>query len=293
MTMRHLKLFIQVADEESITKAAEKLFISQPTVSIAIKEIEEHYGICLFERINQRLKITLDGKKFYTYASQIVLLFDDLDNTFSNPDLLGDLRLGASLTFGIHKMPALVSQFSKLFPSINVHVQIDASDVIERKILTNDLDLAVIEGIIHSPHIVSKEIFRDELIAVCAPNYPLAGHKKISLEVFSNERFLLRERTSGFYELFTNAMSLKGYCVKSAWESTSIEALLQAAKHGLGIAIVPEILVEQELNTGQLVMLQVANFKVERTIRLIHHKNKFISQTMKHMIQMLEGSDGL
>ena len=94
MTLRHLRIFIAVADRESITKAAKELYIAQPTVSVAIHELEEHYGICLFERLNKRLRITEDGQRLLAYARHIVGLFEEMERTLGAPDQRGMLRLG-------------------------------------------------------------------------------------------------------------------------------------------------------------------------------------------------------
>ncbi len=288
MTIRHLKIFIAVAAEENITKASEKLYVTQPTISIAIKEIEEHYGILLFERMNQRLRITHEGKKFLSYATHIINLFDDMEKTFGNPDSLGDLRIGSSVTFGIRNMADLVNRFGEIYPYIHARVQIDSSDIIEKKILSNELDLAVIEGVVHSDYISSKEIQKDKLIAVCSPAYPLARQPHISLADFASERFLLREKNSGIHELFENAISLHGFKITPSWESTSVQALIQAARKSIGIAILPEKLVEPELAGHYLTELHVENFEIERSIKIIYHKNKFISEAMKAFMGLID-----
>ena len=94
MTLRHLRIFIAVADQESITKAAKELYIAQPTVSVAIHELEEHYGICLFERLNKRLRITEDGRRLLAYARHIVGLFEEMERTLGAPDQRGLFRTG-------------------------------------------------------------------------------------------------------------------------------------------------------------------------------------------------------
>ena len=100
MSIRHFRIFIAVAEEENITKAAKKLYLTQPTVSIAIKEIEEHYGARFFERINQRLHITEEGKRFLDYAKHFIAMYDEMEIAFKNTDFTGRLRIGASVNIG-------------------------------------------------------------------------------------------------------------------------------------------------------------------------------------------------
>lgn len=288
MTIRNLKIFIAVAEEGSVTRAAEKLFIAQPTVSIAIREIEEYYGIQLFDRINKRLKISLDGKMFLEYAKRIILLMEEMDNTFKNPDILGDLRIGSSVTFGVNMMPTIIRKFSDLYQDINVLVQIDSSEAIERKILDNELDISVIDGNVHSENIVSYEIDQDRLVPVCSSKRYGQKDLPLSLEEFSKEKFLLREKNSGIHELFIEAMHVKGYDVVPLWESTSTQALVQAAIKNIGITMLPESLIEKEISEGSLKILPIQGFEITRRIKIIYHKNKFLSPSMKMMIKLIE-----
>ena len=287
MTLRHLKLFIAAADAGSITAAARQLYIAQPTVSIAVKELEEHYGICLFERISKRLRITEDGRRFLDYARHIVRLFDEMEQLFTDPERKGSLRLGASVTVGIHYVPEMVKKLETAFSGLRVQVQIDSSDEIERKILKKELDLAVIDGVVHSEYLTSYPRMEDRLIPVCAPGYV---PEELSLSELVEKPLLLRERKSGAREIFENALAIQGYKAEPAWESTSTEALKNAAQRGIGIAFLPEKLVWCELQEGTLAQVQVVNLEIRRVIHMIYHRNKFISEAMGQWIEMIRES---
>lgn len=288
MTLRHLEIFVEVARAESITKAAQTLYISQPTVSVAIREIEKHYGVRLFDRINQRIAITPHGREFLEYARHIIHLFQDMDKTFKNTDMTGSIRIGASVSFGIYQLPSLLKQYSDRYPEIQVNIHINSSDFIEQGILANEFDIAVIEGNIHSEYIREIPLFRDTMVPVCAPSHPFAQTENLDLDSFASGQFLLREPKSGIQELFLEAMHVLGYEVIPVWESTSFEALIEGAKFGIGIAVLPEHIVAMEIESGQLVQLHIDGFKIERTIRMIMHKNKYISSGMKLWMDMLE-----
>ena len=117
MTIRHFRIFIAVANTGSITRAAQALYVSQPTVSVAIRELEQHYGTRLFERISQRLKITEAGRALLGYATHLISLYDEVEASFQNPDSHSLLRVGASVTFGVYGMPALAARFAARFAS--------------------------------------------------------------------------------------------------------------------------------------------------------------------------------
>ena len=162
MSIRHFRIFIAVAEEENITKAAKKLYLTQPTVSIAIKEIEEHYGARFFERINQRLRITEEGKRFLDYAKHFIAMYDEMEIAFKNADFTGRLRIGASVNIGTYYMPRLIREFQDRYPGIKVQVKINTTAVVEKELLDGKLDLALVGGTIQSEHIVAEPLFYEK-----------------------------------------------------------------------------------------------------------------------------------
>ncbi len=285
MTLRHLRIFIAVADQESITKAAKELYIAQPTVSVAIHELEEHYGICLFERLNKRLRITEDGRRLLAYARHIVGLFEEMERTLGAPDQRGLLRLGCSVTVGSCYVPKVVKKLKEAWPQLEVRVRVEASDEIEKGILQDGLDLAVIEGIPHSEYLTCKPLMDDQMIPVGSPEvYP----GRMSLSQLLECPLLLRERGSGAREILEHALGARGYKAEAAWESSSVEALKMAAQEGIGIAFLPERLVETEIQQGTLRRIRVPDFVLHRTIHMIHHRSKYISQGMEQWMRLIE-----
>ena len=204
MSIRHFRIFIAVAEEENITKAAKKLYLTQPTVSVAIKEIEEHYGARFFERINQRLHITEEGKRFLDYAKHFIAMYDEMEIAFKNTDFTGRLRVGASVNIGTYYIPRLIREFRDRYPGINVQVKINTTAVVEKELLDGKLDLALVGGTIQSEHIVAEPLFYEKYTAICAPEHPMAG-KTVPLEEFMKEPLLSREKSSGAYEVFQSA----------------------------------------------------------------------------------------
>ena len=215
MSIRHFRIFIAVAEEENITKAAKKLYLTQPTVSIAIKEIEEHYGARFFERINQRLHITEEGKRFLDYAKHFIAMYDEMEIAFKNTDFTGRLRVGASVNIGTYYIPRLIREFRDRYPGINVQVKINTTAVVEKELLDGKLDLALVGGTIQSEHIVAEPLFYEKYTAICAPEHPMAG-KTVPLEEFMKEPLLSREKSSGIYTLvftFKIQSAVKNRCL--------------------------------------------------------------------------------
>ena len=195
MTLRHLKIFVTVCETGSATAAGDKLHIAQPSISLAISELENYYGIKLFDRIAKRLHITEAGKNFLQYATHIVGLFEDMEKEIKNFDAIGIIRIGASITIGNYLLPAYISQFKKTHPQIDIKVIIDNSEKIQQYILSNRIDIGLIEGAVHSSYIKFHKFRDDELVMICGNNHPFAK-KAIEITKLKGESFILRETGS-------------------------------------------------------------------------------------------------
>lgn len=277
MTLRHLKIFAAVCKENSITLAAKKLYISQPAVSNAIKELESYYGYLLFERISKKLYLTEPGKTVYHYAIHITSLFDELETSLKTSQYTGQLKIGSSITIGTRFMSDYIKKFAICYPHIQTFVTIDSSDVIEKLVLDNELDFALIEGLIHSDHIISKEFIKDELIVICDLNNPLLKNDSITLEDLSSQQFLMREKNSGTRELAESILSLHNITLNPIWESSSTEAIIHGVANGIGISILPLHLVQDYIDKNQVAKLEISNVKFQRQYHIIYHKNKFLT----------------
>src|SRR5665647_211455 len=233
LTLRHLKIFVMVCEMNSITKAAEKCYLAQPAVSRAIKELEDHYEIKLFDRISRRLYLTEAGKNLLSYARPIVDLFDEMETKIRSQGITGKLRIGASITIGSHFMPEYVREFKVKYPQTPVFVTIDSSENIEKKILANELDFALIEGIAHLDSIQSETYMDDELVAICGPNHAFCSGGLITLDQFLAEPFLLRENGSGTRELFDHILAAHNLFILPMWESTCLLYTSPSPRDGL------------------------------------------------------------
>lgn len=286
MTLRHMKIFVMVCKENSITLAAKKLYISQPAVSTAIKELEAYYGAPLFDRISKKLYLTQVGNTVYDYALHINSLFDDLEVSVMNTSSTGQLRIGSSVTIGAYFMPDYIKNFEQLYPNIQTYVTINSSDVIEQLVLSNDIDLALIEGVVHSENVISQEFIKDELVVICDMTHSLLQKPKVTVEDIAAQQFLMREKNSGTRELAESILSLYNVNLHPRWESTSTEAIIQGVKKGIGISILPYQLVKDSIKTNQVAKLEVQGVNFDRQYHIIYHKNKFLTPAAQEFIKI-------
>lgn len=286
MTLRHLKIFVTVCETGSTTAAGEKLHIAQPSISLAISELEDYYGIKLFDRIAKRLYITEAGKKFLQYATHIVGLFEEMEREIKNFDATGIIRIGASITIGNYLLPGYITRFKKIHPQMDVKVIIDNSEKIQQYILSNQIDIGLIEGIVYSPYIAEHKFRDDELVMVCGNAHPFANQKNVEISKLQNESFILRESGSAVREIFDSTMTSLGIKILPAWESTSTQAIIRAVQANLGISVLPYLLVKDSLNRKEISQFHIDGIRFQRSFSVIYHQNKFLTESAKDFIAL-------
>lgn len=286
MTLRHLKIFVTVCETGSTTAAGEKLHIAQPSISLAISELEDYYGIKLFDRIAKRLYITEAGKKFLQYATHIVGLFEEMEREIKNFDATGIIRIGASITIGNYLLPDYITRFKKIHPQMDVKVIIDNSEKIQQYILSNQIDIGLIEGIVYSPYIAEHKFRDDELVMVCGNAHPFANQKNVEISKLQNESFILRESGSAGREIFDSTMTSLGIKILPAWESTSTQAIIRAVQANLGISVLPYLLVKDSLNRKEISQFHIDGIRFQRSFSVIYHQNKFLTDSAKDFIAL-------
>lgn len=287
MTIRHMIIFRTVCENGfNSTKAAEVLHMTQPAVSLAIKELEQYYGVHLFDRIGRRLQITDAGKHFLQYAIHISDLFSDMETGLRDWDSKGILRIGASITIGSQFLPRYVKAFTEICPGLDVRVTVDQSERLEQKIMANELDCALIEGIAHDPNIVSEAYMEDHLSIICSRDKGWKQGQVVSIEDFQRQRFLLREIGSGTREVFDRVVEQAGIHITPVWEAMSTTALVNAVINGLGIAVLPHRMILPALRQGLVCTVKVEGLSFSRNFHIIYHKDKFLTASAKQFINL-------
>lgn len=286
MTLRHLKIFVTVCETGSATGAGEKLYLAQPSVSLAISELEGYYGIKLFDRISKRLCITEVGKQFLQYATHIVGLFDEMEREVKDLDGIGIIKVGASVTIGNHLLPKIVAEFKENHPKMDVRVVVDNSDKIRKYILSNQIDIGLVEGIEHSEYVVEKKFRDDELVMICAKNHKFADVDNVEIADLAKEMFVLREEGSAGREIFDAKMLLLGFKINIAWESVSTQAIVRAVEAGFGVSILPYLLVKDALEKGRISRFLMNGIRFERNFSVIYHKNKYLTKSLNDFMEL-------
>jgi LysR family transcriptional regulator, transcriptional activator of the cysJI operon len=285
MTLRHFTIFLCVCDEKNMTAAARKLYIAQPSVSQAIAELEKYYAVKLFERLGRKLFITAAGQELSHYARHIVNLTREAEDAMREMGNHGILRVGASVTIGTYLLNGLLEEFSRTNPGVKISSIVNNTKILEELLLSDELDIALVEGKVHSPEIVVKPFMDDELVLVCSPSHPLAIKPQITLPVLSNMAFVVREEGSGTRELFEAVMDSRNIKWNMIGVYNNAESIKNSVIAGLGLTVISRMAIEKEITRKELMIIEITDSKFKRQFSIIYHKNKFISPVLQRFIQ--------
>ena len=198
----------------------------------------------------------------------------------------GILRVGASITIGSQFLPGYVKAFSNLCPGIDVRAIVEQGERLEKKLLENELDVALTEGIVHDANIVSEAYLEDHLSIICAADKGWQQGQSVSMEEFKKQRFLLREPGSGTREVFDRTIAQAGLSITPIWEAMSTTALVNAVINGLGIAVLPHRMILPALKHGLIVTVKVQELQFRRNFYITYHKNKFLTEAAKTFMEL-------
>lgn len=284
-TFRHLKIFVTVAQCQSMRKAAGVLYISQPTVSQAIRELEETYGVKLFDRLSQRIYITENGRTFLGYAQQILASMDTLEEAMRQANGSPIVRIGASVTVGTVFLGGFLSRLRQAMPALDPRVTVNNTTAIERLVCDSELDFAIVEGRVTSPDLLRYPICQDEIVMVVGRSHPFYPAASISLSQLNGQALISRENGSAERNQFERLMAAQNISMVKKWCCTNTEAIKQAVMDGQGIAILSKKLIEKELANQTLRILPLEGTRILRNFKCIFHKNKVFSPAL---LQFLE-----
>lgn len=284
MTLRHLSIFKTVCELGSITGAADRLDMSQPAVSIAIKELETFYGTKLFERMNRQIYITETGKLLRQYADTVLSQFDESVDVIRNEKTSLTCRIGVNVTCAETCLSAWIQRIKSEIDGIALSVHVSNAREIERMITDNEIDIAIVDNISGQTNFESKLLYSEKMCVVCSPDLYM---DKMPIADLHTKPLLLREKGSGTRNSVEAAFFRHGMEPVPYTESVSTLSLIRMAKDGLGYAILPRKTVEEELGSHALMEVAITDESFERHYHLVYHKSKYLTGVMKNVMTVL------
>lgn len=283
MTIRHLRVFVTVADCGKMSQAAKELYISQPSVSQAIQEIENEYGVKLFERLAQKLYITDIGQQLLPYARHMVDSFETIDHLLKQAGELPVLRIGASISVGTCLLFGIINRLEEEYKQ-KTKVVINNTLYVEHMILNSELDVAIVEGVVNHEDIIRIPLCKDELVVIVGKGHPFYEKKMITLDMLDQQEAITREDGSNQRNQYEKLLNEEKISLIQKCSCSNTEAIKNVVKEGKYLSILSRMLVKDEVKEGALRIVPVENIKVTRDIKLIYHKNKFISGPLLQFI---------
>lgn len=283
-TLRQLETFVVVAEYRKMSEAAKHLYVSQPTVSQIISDLEKEYETVLFERHAKELKITPAGKMLLENAKQIIAIHEALEQNMKNINARRPLRIGATMTVGSNIMGKIIQSLTEMYPDIDAYVTVHNTDHIEEMLLLNELDIALVEGIIVHEEILTAPAFDDNLCIICGKEHPFAGKALIMPEELHNQSFILRESGSGTRAIFEQLMCTHHVPYKVKWESNSTSAITDAVSRNLGLGFVST---RNIAKNDSILICPIQQVNLKRFFYLCHHKYHPITSQMQDFMNYI------
>lgn len=277
VTFRQLKVFESVARLLSFTQAAQALHLSQPAVSMQIKQLEENVGLPLFEQMGKKVFLTEAGREMYHYCRTIAAQMEEVEDVFEQLKGIqrGHLNIAVASTAN-YFATRLLAAFAKQHEGVTFSLDVTNRESLLRQLENNEKDLVVMGRPPETMPLEMEAFMENPLVVIASPEHPLAG-KKVSLKQLQQENFVVREAGSGTRIAMERFFNEHGVSLQTGMEMTSNEAIKQAVEAGLGLGIVSIHTLTLELEVGRLVLLDVQGFPILRHWYVVHRKGKRLS----------------
>jgi DNA-binding transcriptional LysR family regulator len=291
---RHLETFCRVADLKSFSKAADDLFVTQPTVSGHILSLEQSLFLRLFDRTSREVRLTKSGEVFHDYASKILSLRKDLINALSefSQGIRGELSLGTSTIPGEYLLPRLIGDFRKEHPSFIISLKIADTKEVVQYVLQDHVEFGIIGAKLNHPSLHYEKYEEDEIIVVAPADHPLTRKKRVNLDELLKEPWIIREEGSGTQMAVEKALRRKGKSLKQfnvVMEMGSTSSVKEGVRAKLGLAFISGRATEGEILQGSFSRIDVEGFElISRQIYIVSHRRRTLSPMGMEFLRFLK-----
>jgi DNA-binding transcriptional LysR family regulator len=283
MDVRDLQVFLSVAKHLNYTRAAEEVNLSQPSVSVRMRQLERDLGTKLFEQLGKKIALTEGGELLVPYAGRVIAAMTDARDAIDQLQGLerGSLRIGASTTPGMYLVPRTIAYFKRRYPKIDVHLTVKDTRQIEEGVIRNEFDFGFVGGHLAGDEVDVVPWTTDELVLIVPLGHRLAGKRIVKPEDFSSEKFIFREQGSATGAVVAAHLRKSRIEVEAVMEMANPESVKKAVQNGLGIAFISSFAVETELKAKTLVAVKIRNLEIRRELKIVYRRDKHLSPAAK------------
>jgi DNA-binding transcriptional LysR family regulator len=290
MQIESLKVFCDLAETQSFTKAAQTNGITQSAVSQQIGALERTFKSLLIERSKKKFRLTREGQALYDYSKQIVQTYESLHSKLQElKDIIsGTIRVATIYSIGLHDLPPYIKRFMKSYPTVNVHVEYRRANQVYDDVLTNGVDLGLVAYPTKDTKLEVIPLRKEPLVLICHPQHPFAKQKAVKLKALAGQKIIGFEPDIPTRKALDKILKEYGVEVKHVMEFDNVETVKRAVEIDAGISIVPLGTVAQEVSKQTLVALPIEDGDFFRPLAAIYKKNKVLSPAMKQFLAILK-----
>jgi DNA-binding transcriptional LysR family regulator len=288
LEIRQLQTFIAITQMGSFAQAAEYLGYTQPTLTTHIQALEKELNVKLFDRLGHRIRLTREGERFLGYAERILKLTDEAADAVSvEKSSYGKIVIGASETFSVVRLPAILKEFRKEYPTVDIELQFGDVNKFRDDLKNNVIDVAfILAEKIPYPDLTTEVLCSEPMSFIASPEHHIAQHPVIDVSHLKTEDFIATQVGCAYRDYIERLLEQNDISPRSFMKVKNIEAIKQFVISGLGIAILPRIYVEKEIASGFLTELPWNGPDFGMYTQIAYHKNKWLSPGLMRFLQL-------
>jgi len=289
MQIESLKVFCDLVETQSFTKAARINHVTQSAVSQQISSLERQFHSLLIERSKKQFRLTREGKVLYDLSKKIVSTYERLQTEMQELKeiISGTIRIATIYSIGLHSLQPYVKAFLRQHPTVNVHVEYRRSDKVYEDVLGNVVDFGLVASPHREPRLEVFVIWEEPMVVICSPEHPIARRRKIKLSALTGQRFVAFEADIPTRKMLDKVFREHNVPVVPVMEFDNVETVKRAVEINLGVSIVPRATVKGEAEKGSLAVVEVEDVPLMRPMGLLYKRGKVLSTAMKEFIRLL------
>jgi LysR family transcriptional regulator, transcriptional activator of the cysJI operon len=290
MQIESLKVFCDLTETESFTKAAQINGVTQSAVSQQISSLERQFNSLLIERSKKKFRLTREGQVLYDYSKQVIATYDALHSKLQEiKDIIsGTIRVATIYSIGLHDLPPYVKKFLKSYPTVNIHVEYRRANQVYEDVIGNVVDVGLVAYPVKDPKVEIVPIKKDPMVLICHPHHPFAKMKIVKIKNLTGQKFIGFEPDIPTRKAIDKVLRERGVEIHHVMEFDNIETVKRAVEIDAGVAIVPMETISQEVSKQTLAAIPIDDSEMYRPLAAIHKKSKVLSPALKQFIAILK-----
>ena len=295
MQIETFKVFCDLVETASFSRAASLNSITQSAVSQQIRALERRFDVSLIERGKKNFSVTQEGRALLQASKEILHTFENLGDRIRELQhvVAGELKIATIYSIGLHELPPFLKKFRALYPEVSVKIDYRRSTQVYTEVLEGDADLGLVAFPAKRSGLVVEDFWRDKLVLICHPDHPLAERKRVRLRDLQGEKFISFEPDLPTRKVIDRLLREQGVEVEHTMEFDNIETVKRAVEIENGISIVPQTSVENEARNKSLVAIEVESFDMWRPLGVVYRRHRAISPAQKQFVGMLREASRL